>query len=274
MSEQILSQNDINYVNEIIIEAGKLALTLQKDLFSSNRDLKTKEMILSADEKISAILVKKVRSRFTDHAIISEEDFPKESDLKEEYVWMIDPIDGTHHYLANDSQYSIMIGLVCAGKPIYGWIYNSAFDALYHGGPGLGAWCKNKDNDSQAIYCNYFVPDTAVRVILGRRDKKYNPWLDAVSDIQIIEAGSIGYKLSKILENEADVLLHLAGRLKVWDTAGPVALALGAGMEVGSKDIDYLNYPENSFQHPVEIVIGKSGSLQWFRSKIVPSWIR
>jgi 3'(2'), 5'-bisphosphate nucleotidase len=273
MSEQILSQNDINYLNETIIEAGKFALALQYDLFSNNRNLQN-EKIPSADEKISAILVGKIKSRFVNHAIISEEDLPKESDLKEDYVWMIDPIDGTHHYLANDSQYSIMIGLVCAGKPIYGWVYNPVFDVLYHGGPGLGAWRINNKNKSQSVYSNYFVPDTAVRVILGRRDKKNNPWLDNLSDIQIIEAGSIGYKLSRILDNEADVLLHLARRLKVWDTAGPVALALGAGMEVGSKEIDHLNYPENSFLHPVEVVIGKSGSLQWFRSKIVPSWIQ
>jgi len=67
-------------------------------------------------------------------------------------------------------------------------------------------------------------------------------------------------------------LLHLAGRLKLWDTAGPVALALAVGLDVGSKDIDELLYPQDSFMHPVALVMGKQGSLQWFRSKVVPSW--
>ena len=167
-----------------------------------------------------------------------------------------------------------MIGLLWAGTPIYGWIYNPAFATLYHGGPDLGAWRIDSDGKSQSINTNLSLENKFVRIILGRRDKANNPWLENLSDVSITEAGSIGYKLSKILEDEADVLLHLAGRLKIWDTAGPVALALAAGLDVGSREIDYLHYPQDSFLHPLAIVMGKKGSLQWFRSKIAPSCLQ
>ncbi len=285
MAHQIISQSDINFLKDLLIEAGTLAVSLQANLsIIQNRGsssgnssaLRADEQVLAltADEEVSQFLVNKLKSRFAKDTIISEEALPKYFLLSDQYTWLVDPIDGTHHYLANDSQYSIMIGLLWAGEPVYGWIYNPAFATLYHGGPGLGAWRVDRNGKLESIQSVLALEDKPVRAILGRRDKNNNPWLDKISDVTIIQAGGIGYKLSRILEDEADVLLHLAGRLKVWDTAGPVALALAAGLEVGSREIDQLFYPRDSYTHQMAIVMGKKGSLQWFRSKIITAWIQ
>jgi 3'(2'), 5'-bisphosphate nucleotidase len=206
--------------------------------------------------------------------IISEEALPEKFVLSKDRVWVIDPIDGSDYYLANDTQYSIMIGLLIEGKPVYGWVYNPAASALYHGGPNRGAWFCDDNGKSKNIVVGSLSNKEPVRVILGRRDIKNNPWLENLSDIQIMQAGGIGYKVGKIFEDEADVFMHLAGRLKIWDTAGPVAVALGAGLEVGGEEIDELIYSKDSFVHNFAIVMGKKGSLDWFRSKIIPSWIQ
>ncbi len=276
MAQQIISQNDIYFLQDLLSEAGDLAVLLQPHYSCADETQSPDKYssIATADEKISKFLVDRLQNRFAQHMIISEEALPETFLLNSEYTWLIDPIDGTYHYLANDPQYSIMIGLLRAREPVYGWIYNPAFGTLYHGGPGLGSWRVERGGKTDSIPPILPLENKSIRVILGRRDKKNNPWLEKVPDIDMIQAGGIGYKLSRILEDEADVLLHLAGRLKVWDTAGPVAIALAAGLEVGSPEKDRLHYAHDSYVHPLAIIMGKKGSLQWFRSKIITSWIQ
>ena len=277
-TEKFLSADDINFVNELLIEAGGLAVELQMDCFNAKGlevESAKAQGLLSADEKVSQVLVEKLERYFVNHKVISEEALPEEFLMEDGYLWLVDPIDGTHHYLANDTQYSVMIGLLHGGKPIYGWVYNPAFSMLYFGGPDYGIQCLDHlQKITRTIERPSSLKESLVRVILGRRDKKNNPWLDTMSNVKIIEAGSIGYKLSKILDGEADCLLHLAGRLKIWDTAGPVALALAAGLDVGGYDTDELPYPANSFVHPMAVVMGKKGSLQWFRNRVSKEWIQ
>jgi len=278
MAKHNLSSDDIDFVNSLLIEAGNMAVDGQAFRLEVNRIGNTQSNLTKTptiDEKISLFLVNKLKRRFANQMIVSEEALPQEFSLTDDYAWLIDPIDGTHHYLANDNQYSIMIGLLLAGEPIYGWVYNPASSTLYHGGPGQGAWCLGQSRGkAQLIDPLGALNSKSVRVIIGRRDKKNNPWLESLPNIIILQAGSIGYKLTRILEDEADILLHLAGRLKIWDTAGPVALALANGLEVGSKDIDTLLYPKDSFTHQVAMVIGKKGSLEWFRKQLIPAWIQ
>ena len=271
--QKFFSADDVQFVNDLVIEAGNMALSLQPKQ-NQGLYLCDNNSGLTVDEKISCLLVDKIRNRFKNHLVISEENLPEQFLLDQEFVWLIDPIDGTNHYLTNDSQYSIMLGLLHFGKPMYGWVYNPAFNMLYYGGADSGIWSKDGTSNKSSIQLDMFINDDNVRLILGKRDYKDNPWLKTLPNSTIIEAGSIGYKISRILENEADVFLHLAGRLKVWDTAGPVALSLAAGLEIGSSELDYLNYPQDSFLHPLAIIIGKKGSLKWFRSKVIPLWIK
>src|SRR5665213_2480620 len=109
MVQQIISQSDINFLNDLLIEAGSLAVSLQASLYSAEESKSTSNNspTLTADEEVSQFLVKALKSRFANHTIISEEALPEQYLLGTEYAWLIDPIDGTHHYLANDSQYSI-----------------------------------------------------------------------------------------------------------------------------------------------------------------------
>lgn len=273
MTDKTLFDKDIDFVNELVVEAGRLALKLQASSHKINQT-QSDSIFISVDEKISHLLVEKLQNKFANQLIISEEALPEKFILNQNRVWVIDPIDGTDHYLANDTQYSIMIGLLVEGKPVYGWVYNPAVGALYHGGPNRGAWVCDEKGKSKNIVIDSLAAQKPVRVILGRRDIKNNSWLENLSDVKIMQVGSIGYKIGKIFENEADVLMHLAGRLKIWDTAGPVAVAMGAGLEVGGEEIDELIYSQDSFVHSFAIVMGKKGSLDWFRSKIIPSWIQ
>jgi 3'-phosphoadenosine 5'-phosphosulfate (PAPS) 3'-phosphatase len=83
--------------------------------------------------------------------------------------------------------------------------------------------------------------------------------------------GSIGVKVIWVLEDRADIVAQLHGRMSVWDTAAPWAIALGAGCEAGAGDdlesrIPFPDvYEPATFKHAFPIVIGRPGTLDWCR---------
>ena len=104
---------------------------------------------------------------------------------------------------------------------------------------------------------------------MGFRDRKSNPWVNDLPQVEWVKSGSVGLKVGKIINDEADVFIHLSGRLKVWDTAGPVAIALGAGLEVGRLEGAGLDFPLPNVEHHSSVVIGRTGSISWARQHVI-----
>jgi len=79
--------------------------------------------------------------RFPHHRIVGEEGGGVEEG---EFVWYIDPLDGTKNYIAGFPIFGVSVGLSYLGEPIVGAVYLPAFDTLYWAGRGLGAYRNGK----------------------------------------------------------------------------------------------------------------------------------
>lgn len=232
------------------------------------------DLVTEADHACSHILTTGLRKRFPADVIISEEDENHHQDVLSENIWLVDPIDGTDNYVKNDGQYCVMIGLLTNLKPSFGWIYAPPTERLYFGGPKYGSFHQVSSGTatefqplSKIDYAQQ-TPTQRIRLAMGRRDRRNNPWIADIPDIEWLMTGSIGLKVAKILDDEADLFVHLSGKLKVWDSAAPVALALGAGLDVGALEADDLHFPLPAIRHESTIVIGKSGALTWSRAHL------
>jgi 3'(2'), 5'-bisphosphate nucleotidase len=266
---EILSPEDINYVCALVTEAGALAVALRNGIEIS---VKTGpyDKVTSADIALSSLIIERLTERFPNDCIISEEDFSHQNTSCEIRAWLVDPIDGTDNYISNDGQYSVMIGLLANNEPAFGWVYAPATDTSYYGGPTYGAWHKQSGKDPER-YSNILkgFEHEKTRLIMGWRDRKAHPWVMEMPEVQIIKTGSIGLKVAKVLEDEADLFVHLSGKLKSWDTAGPIAIALGGGLEVGTLDGNDVAFPTEEFVHNTSVIIGRPGSLEWSRSHLI-----
>jgi len=69
--------------------------------------------------------------------------------------------------------------------------------------------------------------------------------------------GSLGLKIVHIIEGHADLYLHLVRKLKIWDTAAPVALAKAAGLKTCSLNGENLIYDPTGLKHDQRIIIGR-----------------
>ena len=73
-----------------------------------------------ADQKAEEILRKKIQREFPDHGIIGEEF--GEQDSHREWVWTIDPIDGTRSFIQGLPMFATLLSLLHKGEPVMGII--------------------------------------------------------------------------------------------------------------------------------------------------------
>ncbi|MCW5822485.1 MAG: hypothetical protein KIT34_06755 [Cyanobacteria bacterium TGS_CYA1] len=270
----ILGEEQIQSVLDLACKAGQLAMDMRKDI-SIEEKTGPKDLVTSADLALSDLIVRTLKADFPDTGIVSEEDPDIRSD--KDLVWVIDPIDGTQNYILQDGQYSVMIGLLQNLKPVFGCVFEPEHNNLYFGGPQMGAWkIKTDTNEKTGLKAN---KDTNIfkesgsfaktRLMMGHRDRKKHPWVEDLEYVNFVQFGSIGLKVARILENRADLFVHLAGKLKVWDTAAPSAIAIAAGLEVGTMNEDTLSFPLPEVFHRHPVIIGRKGSLNWCRKTIL-----
>jgi len=261
--DNILVQEEIDYVSKVITEAGLLAPRLRPGIKIEEKT-GPHDRVTTADLELSQFIVEKLKEKFKDDVVISEEDAQHPTANNSGRVWLIDPIDGTDNYIANDGQYSVMLGLMVNYKPVLGWVFAPATETMYFGGPNYGSWRRQKQNIATKFeMLTPMEKGPNARVIMGFRDRKNNPWIEDIPGVTLIKAGSIGLKVAKVLENEADILIHISGRLKTWDTAGPVAIALGGHLDVGSMEANELAFPLTGVVHQSSLIIGRRGSVEW-----------
>lgn len=76
--------------------------------------------VTAADRNAEAHMRRIIEERYPHHGIIGEEYGQKNPDA--EYVWVLDPVDGTKSFAAHNAQFGTLIGLLHEGRPILGAI--------------------------------------------------------------------------------------------------------------------------------------------------------
>ncbi|MBX9690747.1 MAG: inositol monophosphatase family protein [Cyanobacteria bacterium] len=262
----ILTDDEIEFVTQLAIRAGKKAHAMQELTVSEKTG--PNDRVTNADIELSEMIVAALSERFPGYVVVSEEDqnFPQPSFA--DRIWMVDPIDGTDNYIRTRSQYSVMVGLLVDGAPKFGFVYAPAKNVCYFGGPEFGAWRRVGDSIERIPSARDLASGKSRRLMMGSRDRKRHPWVESLENVQFVYSGSVGLKVAYILENHADMFIHLSGKLKAWDTAGPCAIALAGGLEAGTLEQDVLNFELPSVYHNSSIIIGRQGSLDWCRDHL------
>jgi len=131
-------------------QAGAISLSYREKLSSLAFEHKSaKDIVTEADKAVEAFLVEELQKAYPTHAILGEETGTHAGaagadEAAENYLWVIDPIDGTCSYLHGQPFYAISIGLQCNGETILGAVYAPVFDDLYVAEKGKGATCNGE----------------------------------------------------------------------------------------------------------------------------------
>jgi myo-inositol-1(or 4)-monophosphatase len=101
-----------------------------------------KNLVTEVDKQCERLIVDGIRARFPDHDVLGEEG---EGERKEsDYLWIIDPLDGTTNYAHQFPFFDVSIGLSNKGELICGVIYDPNRDELFAAEKGKGAALNGK----------------------------------------------------------------------------------------------------------------------------------
>ena len=90
--------------------------------------------VTKADRECEAALREQINAAFPDHGIIGEEFGAERADA--EYVWVLDPLDGTRSFITGRPLFGTLIALTRGGKPILGVIDMPILSDLFLGVAG------------------------------------------------------------------------------------------------------------------------------------------
>jgi len=126
-------------------ESSLLGGQVLKEFYRKEDNLvmeKGEKDIYSLADKLSEERIREhIQKHLPDHKIVGEEEG---GSADGEYVWYIDPLDGTKNYIAGFPIFGTSVGLLYRGEPIVGAVYLPAFDSLYWALKGGGAFKNGK----------------------------------------------------------------------------------------------------------------------------------
>ena len=100
------------------------------------------EIITWCDKKSESIILKELKKYFPKYNILSEESGAK--DNKDDYTWIIDPLDGTSNFTIHNPLFSVSISLMHNKEIVLGVVYVPVLNELYHATKNNGSYKNNK----------------------------------------------------------------------------------------------------------------------------------
>jgi myo-inositol-1(or 4)-monophosphatase len=100
------------------------------------------DFVSEVDHAAEDAIISILREAYPDHGILAEESGPRDADA--EYVWVIDPLDGTTNFLHGFPQYCVSIGLLHKGVPQQAVVYDPNRNELFTATRGVGAYLNDR----------------------------------------------------------------------------------------------------------------------------------
>ena len=108
------------------------------------REKSENDPVTAADMAANQVIAHTLRSYFPEHAILTEEEPNTWDTTSEEWVWMIDPLDGTTNFSVHNPFFAVSISLVYKNQPLLGVIYSPIQDELFTAESNRGANLNNQ----------------------------------------------------------------------------------------------------------------------------------
>ena len=215
---------------DIALEAAGCAGTILLQRFSESKQIKMKgrgNVVTETDVEVETIVKRILKKEYPDIPILAEESGGELA--TDNWLWIIDPLDGTRNFASNIPHYATVIALACNGEVQIGITHDPVRKETFHAVKGLGAFL-----NGQRIYVSD--EERLADGILGL-DLSYDDQGGADS-LEIIKSIWPGMQTARIFGSAALGLSYLAaGRLHVffhhklepWDQASGLLIVEEAG---------------------------------------------
>ena len=272
----LLSADENAVILNTLLQCGQQAREAAArpfDVFEKGQE----DYVTTVDHALDRYLSSAFASQFPGDGIITEENQTSAAAFLATYprLWFIDPIDGTEDFINHGQHYSVMVGLLANHQPQAGWVHAPAQRRMYWGGPGWGLF--QHDGAGQTIPLQPCPPTLGKNqtMLLGDRDQRRfgTAIAQRLPELQFESIGSFGLKVLEVIKGHAGLYVYLNGRVKLWDTTGPLALAKAAGLVGCDLDGNPIQFDPTSIYlqtliHRQPMIIGWPAYVDAFRLAI------
>lgn len=129
----------------VALEAARAAANISRNYYAGNFEVKTKAdmtPVTQADVECEAAIREIVLGQFPDHGFFGEEMGRTHGDA--EYLWLVDPIDGTKGFVRQYPFFSTQIALMHSGEIVLGVSSGTMMEELAWAEKGVGAFVNGK----------------------------------------------------------------------------------------------------------------------------------
>lgn len=231
MTENVLQQN----IEEIVREAASF---MTRDFTVESKGTIANQ-VTSSDVAVERFLKEQLSRLLPGSGFIAEESGQEHTGV--EYMWIIDPIDGTANYVRDLAGSGVSVGLYRNMEPFIGVVYNPYRNELFSARKGAGATCNGRPihvsgrDFAHSLFCTslscYHKEQAHVSAqILERvyeQSDDFRRFGSAVIELTALAAGRVEL-FSEISLSPWD---HAAGRVIIEEAGGCVANVYGESID-------------------------------------------
>jgi len=183
--------------------------------------------VTAADHAAEMSMRTLIRRTFPDHGIIGEEYGKERADA--EYVWVLDPIDGTKSFISGMPAWGTLIALLRAGEPVFGMM-NQPFTRERFSGDGRSAHYRGPAGarDLRVRACanlSEAVLFTTSPLLMNASDRESFGRVEQA--VQLSRYGGDCYAYCMVAAGHVDLVIET--ELKAHDVMALVPIVIGAG---------------------------------------------
>ena len=215
------------------IEAGLKAREKILEIYHHGFDVEIKEdnsPVTIADKCADKIIREYLHNLFPNHAFLTEESEDDLSRLNNDYVWIVDPVDGTKDFVAKDDEFTTNIALAYKHEVVVGVVIVPASGEIYFASKNNGSFYQKIGQKPIKIHVNDKLDDLTILTSVFHFTKEEEAVIAKHQDyIKHVNKKGSSIKPCYVAHGKAELTFRSSPNTKEWDTAACQIVVTEAG---------------------------------------------
>ena len=183
--------------------------------------------VTEADRSAEAVMRRMIKDSFPQHGIVGEEFGAEREDA--EYVWVLDPIDGTKSFIAGFPIWGTLIALTHRGVPVYGMMHQPFIGERFSGDNGAARYHGPSGGRKLSVRRCASLAEATLFTTSPRLMKDHDraAFGRVENDVRLSRYGGDCYAYCMLAAGHLDLIIET--ELKPYDVAALVPIVTGAG---------------------------------------------
>ena len=230
----MLKPDVLEALDAFLVDLNRASAAVILPLFRSDHDLQDKgpagayDPVTAADKGAEAAIRQLIAQHYPQHGVIGEEYGEDRPDA--EFVWVLDPIDGTRAFIAGLPVWTTLIGLRHQGVPVLGSIGQPYVGEIYIGHAG-GSRLMSRGSSRPlkvrkgAPLASGIIATTDPHACFNRAEA--DAWRQVRNGARLARTGCDAYAYAQVAAGQIDLVVESG--LKSWDIDAAIPVIQGAG---------------------------------------------